>query len=136
MAQEDPMGCGVACVANRLDLSYAEALRLFDRPQDAKTIGYRCKYIVEALRRGGIDVRLRHIKHIDRVTVMNGDKPLPDGTIVVLVRSELYPYRHYLLKAAEGWVDPWVNMHDDADVTHASVGLHDELPGEPYYAIY
>ncbi len=102
VAQEDPMGCGVACVANRLGISYAEALKLFDRPEDARTIGYKCRYIVEALRRGGVDARLHHIKHSLRHVTISGRDPEITGAIVLLVRSERYPYQHYLLKTAEG----------------------------------
>lgn len=136
VAQEDVMGCGVACVANRLGVSYAEALEFFDRPQDAKTIGYKCKYIVEALRRGGIDARLHHIKQARRKAVSQGADPLDDGAIVLLMRSEMYPYQHYLLKTANGWADPWINMHDDPNVRHARAGVRYLLLGEPYYAIY
>lgn len=135
VAQEDGMGCGVACVANRLGMSYINALKLFDRPEDAKTIGYKCKYIVEALRRGGVYARLRHIKSPDRAAVAYGSKSVPDGAIVLLVRSSLYPYQHYLLKTADGWVDPWVNMNDYPDIQFAQAGLRKMLPGEPYYVI-
>lgn len=130
------MGCGVACVANRLGISYAEALRLFDNPEEAKTIGYKCKYVVEALHRAGCDVRLHHIKQSDRVATANGSHPIAEGAIVLLERSESYPYQHYLLRAGDGWCDPWVNMHDDADVSGSRVGIRAVLPGLPYYAIY
>lgn len=136
VAQEDVMGCGVACVANRLGISYPQALQLFDRPGDAKTIGYKCKYIVEALRRGGVEARLHHIKPPVRHAIISGSHPDIRGVIVLLVRSELYPYQHYLLKMPEGWIDPWINMHDDPDIRQARVGVRHVLPGEPYYAIY
>lgn len=135
VAQEDSMGCGVACVANRLGISYAQALRLFDEPGNAKTIGYKCKYIVEALSRGGLDVRLRHIKQADRKAVARGKLPIATGAIVLLEKSEKYPYQHYLLKVDGSWCDPWINMHDDPDVTHAQAGIRATLPGLPYYAI-
>lgn len=62
VAQKDEMGCGVACVANRLEISYDKALELFDNPEDARTVGYKCKYVVAALQKAGINARLRHIR--------------------------------------------------------------------------
>lgn len=129
IAQKDAMGCGVACVANRLGISYDKALALFEYPKYAKTIGYKCKYIVQALQNAGIGTRLKHIRR---------DLPLPDlpvGTIVFLERSEAYPYQHYLLKVKDGWCDPWINMHQDTDVKLAKAGVRSELPGRAYYAI-
>lgn len=127
--QEDDFGCGVACVANRLNVSYQEALELFDDPMAAKNVGYACKFIVHALRKAGINARLRHV---------SGKKPKPDymiGDIVFLVRSKRYPFQHYLMKCSEGWIDPWVNMNRDKDIANARVGVRKRLPGRPYYRI-
>jgi hypothetical protein len=135
IAQIDEMGCGVACVANKLGISYEQATELFLYPGHAKTIGYKCKYIVDALRNAGQDVRLRHIKDHDRNSIAKGKIPIPTGGIVFLERSKLYPFQHYLLKADKGWVDPWINMHDDPNVAHARAGLRKYLPGRPYYVI-
>lgn len=138
VAQEDLMGCGVACVANRLGVSYQQALELFEYPEYAKTIGYKCKYIVAALNRGGCHVRLHHIKKQDRAAIaieMLRVEPRAEGAIVLLERSEKYPYQHYLLRVENGWCDPWINMHDDPDVTHARAGIRKTLPGLPYYAV-
>ena len=129
------MGCGVACVANRLGISYLQALEFFAYPQYAKTMGYKCKYIVEALRSAGYDVRLRHIKEGDRESVMVGTAAMPTGAIVFLERSEQYPCQHYLLKVEDGWIDPWINMHDNPGVRYAQAGIRKQLPGKPYYAI-
>ena len=129
VAQKDEMGCGVACVANRLGISYAQALGLFEYPEHAKTIVYKCKYIVSALKAGGVTARLRHIRR---------ELPLPelpDGTIVFIERTQLYPHGHYLLKVANGWVDPWVNMHECGDVAYAKAGTRKVLPGRAYYAV-
>ncbi|MBP7760922.1 hypothetical protein KA093_03960 [Candidatus Saccharibacteria bacterium] len=136
VAQEDSMGCGVACVANRLGISYANALELFDEPERAGTIGYACKYIVTALQRGGVEARLHHIKRVDRTLVATGELPLPNGAIVLLEKSVVYPYQHYLLKVEVGWCDPWINMHENSDIIHAESGVRSELPGQPYYAVY
>lgn len=129
------MGCGVACVANRLQISYKEALKMFERPEYAKTVGYKCKYIVEALRNAGQDVRLKHIKERDREYIRKGEVSVPIGTIVFLERSGLYPLQHYLLKTPDGWIDPWINMHDNPDVKNIKAGVRKHLPGRPYYAI-
>lgn len=136
IAQKDSMGCGVACVANRLGISYDNALLLFEYPEYARTIGYKCKYIVGALQKAGLDVRLHHVKAIDRNALASRIILLPDGAIVLLEKSPSYPYQHYLLKSQDCWVDPWINMHDDSDVHHARTGMRKLLPGRPYYAIY
>ena len=135
IVQNDEMGCGVACVANRLDISYDQALELFEYTEYAKTVGYKCKYIVSALRGAGVDVRLRHVRAADRDDLIQGNVDIPTGAIVLLEKSELYPFQHYLLKMDDGWLDPWLNMHDDADVTHAKAGIRKQLPGRPYYVI-
>ncbi|PLS80689.1 hypothetical protein CYG49_04475 [Candidatus Saccharibacteria bacterium] len=127
--QEDEMGCGVACVANLLGTSYNEALQLFEFPENAKTKGFACKYIILALKRAGTEAKLRHI---------SARKPRPKflpGTIVFLVKSERYPSQHYVLKAQEGWIDPWVNLVTNKDITQAEAGIRKRLPGKPYYAI-
>lgn len=127
--QEDPMGCGVACVANRLDISYSNAMELFEYPEFARTIGYRCKYVVEALQKADEDVKLKHIRR---------DQPLPNlpsGSIVLLEKSDKYPQQHYLLKVDQGWVDPWINIHTDSRIEHAKPGIRSKLPGRAYYAI-
>lgn len=129
IAQKDPMGCGVACVANRLGITYGRALRLFEHPEYARSIGYKCKYIVIALQKAGVHSRLKHIRR---------ELPIPDlpiGSIVFLEKSVQYPYQHYLLKVEDGWVDPWINMHDDRDVQHAKAGIRTTLSGRAYYAI-
>lgn len=127
--QKDDFGCGVACVANRLEICYEEALNLFDDPSAASSVGYACKFIVQALRTAGVNARLRHISI---------KKPLPDyldGDIVLLVRSDKYPFQHYLMKCHNGWVDPWINMENSKDVRQAVAGVRKELPGRPYYRI-
>jgi hypothetical protein len=135
IAQKDEMGCGAACVANRLGISYDQALKLFEYPEYAKTVGYKCKYIVLALRAAGCDVRLRHVKVVNRDDVMQGNILIPLGAIIFLEKSEIYPFQHYVLKVDDGWLDPWINMHDDPDVAHAKAGIRKYLPGRPYYVI-
>lgn len=127
--QKDSMGCGVACVANRVGINYDEALALFKYPDYAKTTGYKCKYIVQALQNAGINARLKHIRREQPLS------DLPVGTIIFLERSARYPHQHYLLKVEDGWLDPWVNMHQDISMKQAKAGVRSELPGRAYYAI-
>lgn len=127
--QEDDFGCGVACVANRLQISYGQALRLFDNPAAARDKGYACKYIVRALRNAGVEAKLKHISvHKKRPTFEPDD-------IVFLAKSERYPFQHYLIRTDQGWIDPWINMHTDKNVINARAGIRKILPGRPYYYI-
>lgn len=53
VAQEDEMGCVIACVANLLQISYQQAKQLFN-PKYANNRGYYRKSIVNALKKAGI----------------------------------------------------------------------------------
>ena len=49
ITQEEPMGCGVACVAVALNKSYQYTKELFDNPKYASTRGYYCREIIKVL---------------------------------------------------------------------------------------
>src|SRR3989338_11081952 len=49
ITQEEPMGCGIACVAVALDKSYQSAKKLFDNPEYASSRGYYCRELINAL---------------------------------------------------------------------------------------
>ncbi len=102
--QEHGFGCGVACVAFALDLSYQEALRLFKKAENAWMKGYMCKDLVEALASGGRNYKhfwyqKRHEHHLGQ-----------DGVIVYTKKSSKYPAGHYLIKTKKGWMNPWSNF--------------------------
>ena len=53
VAQEECMGCGLACVASELGISYQDARQLSGKPQNSSGTGYSCKCLVEVLNRKG-----------------------------------------------------------------------------------
>lgn len=124
VVQEDPMGCGVACVAFVLGESYVNALSLFrNGSKKAPTVGFSCKSIVNALNSTGLKYRHRSVK--------NENENYSSGSIVFIDYSEEYPYGHFLAKAGDGWMDPWLNIHS----IPRKAGFRDKLPGKPIYVI-
>lgn len=59
IAQEDNFGCAVACVANLLNIDYKDAKILFDKPENANSIGYFCEDIIFVL--GNTYTKIRRI---------------------------------------------------------------------------
>jgi hypothetical protein len=98
--QKDPMGCGIACVASLLGVSYAYAKRRYfigvpGRPEVlGRSNGFTRSAIVQALSNAGL--RYRRSRVI---------ADLSPGCIV-FVRGHLYLVGHYLLRTSAGWMDP------------------------------
>lgn len=55
ITQEDITGCGVACTAFILKLSYKKAKNLFNSPKGAYSRGYYCREIVQTLKNCGLN---------------------------------------------------------------------------------
>jgi hypothetical protein len=51
IAQEQGMGCGVACVASKLGISYKKAINLFDNPEHSADKGYMLKDLAKAIQK-------------------------------------------------------------------------------------
>jgi len=105
VSQLDEWGCGVACAASALKISYVEAkrrlIKVKGRDIDEEPFGLELEPILEVLKNGGKAFR----------TVNNG-RNLPIGSIVFL-SEELGKYAgsgHYLLKTNDGWMNPWGNF--------------------------
>ncbi len=130
IAQQDDFGCSVACVANLLGLSYSQALRLFDKPENAKTKGFTCRDIVDALNKYDYPTHYKYLKPKLRSRIYE------PGTIAFIARSKKYPAGHYLLRVNSGWADPWINLPIDKNVKKAKAGYRKRLPGKPIYAIF
>lgn len=119
VSQQDEWGCGVACVASLTGLSYKEARRRLQQHKgasiDAEPEGLELEPIIKVLREAGI-----------RMEQTSGLKRWPLGTIAFLSeeRGRYKGSGHYLLKTAEGWMDPWSNM----DETPRRAGFVDRLP--------
>ena len=80
--QEEGMGCGIACVASALGISYQEARQLSDRPEGSYTTGYNCKDLVKALNKKGRNYTFKKFK-VEHTTLME-----KTGTIVFVKEGE------------------------------------------------
>lgn len=127
IVQEDPLGCGVACMAAVLGVSYQESLNLFKNGQKkAIEIGFFCKEIVVALKKKGLVYEYRYIKGKLRKKIYK------QGTIVFLRRSKKYPSGHYLCRINNKWMDPWINFPNG----NRKAGFRKRLPEKPTYIIH
>ena len=110
MSQEDEWGCGAACVASLLGVTYQEAKKLVEdikgRSVNAKPHGLELHHIALTLQAEGIKVIADWAP-----TVI-----FPNGTIVCIGGKSHYKYEHYLLKTPSGWMDPWYNLDPEKKV--------------------
>ena len=105
VVQKDEWGCGVACVASLLGISYSEAY------------GYLRDVKGESINGGKPGLEPHHIalmlKEQSVKVVMDWDesRDFPEGTIVCIEGSEPYDGGHYILMTPDRrWMDPWHNM--------------------------
>ena len=133
IAQEHSCGCGVACVAFLLKISYTRALKLFRNPAAANSKGYQIKEIIRILS--------KHKKqpytlcYVGRNTQKIRMLIRQPEIILFLARSSKYPIGHYLASApARGWMNPWINYPKIAP-TPVRGGFEKRLPGRAIYAI-
>jgi hypothetical protein len=128
ITQKDDFGCGVACTASVLDLTYEKAKALFSKPKQAKDFGFLCKDIVNALKKKGFTYDYKYIKPKIKKQIYK------QGTIVFIARSKRFPAGHYLARdQKKGWMDPWINF--PSDISNVKSGFRKRLPGKPIYAI-
>ena len=127
ITQKDSMGCSIACVAFVCGKSYDSAKKQFKNAGRAKTNGFICKEIVESLARAGKSYKYNYIKRKSK---------WKEGTIVFIKRSKRYPAGHFLARAADGWMDPWIDWSECQDIRKAKAGFRKRLPGTPIYKIY
>ncbi len=127
VAQEDPLGCAVACIAFVLNISYKNALRLFQDGENRvkSSPDFYCKEIVQVLNKSGLDYSYRYISTKLRHRIYK------QGSIVFIRRSRRYPVGHYLYRVKSAWMDPWINIPS----TDRKAGFRKRLPGNPIYAI-
>ncbi len=129
IAQEDPFGCGIACVAFVNGIGYKSAKkRFFKKPENAGNTGFLCKDLVKALSIANKDYNYKYMKR--RMKIKN-------NTIVFIKRSKFHPKGHYLVKSKIGWMDPWINFDiENPDVSKAVSGFRKRLPGKAIYAVF
>lgn len=106
VTQQDEWGCGIACVASLLAISYRDARARLERCKNAgineKPEGLTLSPIYKVIRDAGY-----------KVTKPYKARSYPIGTITLLT-SSFGRYKgsgHYMLLTARGWMDPWYNIN-------------------------
>lgn len=128
ITQKHPMGCAVACTAYISDLTYEQALEIFDLPQNAWGEGFYCEDIVRALSKVGKSYQYTYLDTLSHKILNQPD------VIVFTEKSASYPQGHYLARTADGaWMNPWINF---PIIAPAKSGFQKDLPGRPTYAVY
>lgn len=129
ITQEFEYGCGIACFAFLLGVSYKQAAKMLGEVQ-SKSDRFWVKDLCSALNAQGLNYKRNYVKqHIKPIL-------LKDGTIVLIGRSKTHPTGHYLVRHNNLWMDPWINLPRSKDILKAKSGFRKRLPGIPKYVIY
>lgn len=128
VTQEFGYGCGIACYAFAVKLSYKEAAERLGAAQ-ACSERFWVKDLREALNEAGFTYVSRHVKPQIRKQIYK------EGAIVLIRRSKLYPTGHYLIRHEGYWMDPWINLPYNKDINWAKSGFRKRLPGAPMYVL-
>jgi hypothetical protein len=128
ITQEFDYGCGIACFAFVLEMTYKQAANHLGELQ-ANSTRFWIKDFATALNNSGEHYIAKYMKPpmIKKI--------YKEGTIVLVRRSKHYPAGHYLIRHKGHWMDPWINLPTDNDITHAKSGFRKRLPGKPMYAL-
>ncbi|WP_152027061.1 hypothetical protein [Stenotrophomonas maltophilia] len=126
--QEDEWGCGAACVASLLGISYANAKKRLEaikrKPLDHKPKGLDIHEIWMCL-------ALEGRQYVGEWKKLRKFAP---GTIVCIRGSAPYDGDHYLLMTPKGWMDPYSNMERPKDLYREST-YRDELPPDTKFVV-
>lgn len=128
ITQEFDYGCGVACFAFALGMTYQQAADYLGELQ-ANSTRFWIKDITAALNTSGKQYTAKYMKP------PMVRKIYKEGTIVLIKRSKHYPTGHYLIRYKGLWMDPWINLPTNKDIKHAESGFRKRLPGKPMYAL-
>lgn len=128
VTQEFDFGCGIACFAFALNLTYKESVFLLG-PEQASSPKFYVKDLAKALNDAGLNYKSKHIKPHIRAQIYC------EGTIVLIRRSKRYPVGHYLIRHGGYWMDPWINLVFNKNINQAKSGFRKRLPGTPMYAL-
>lgn len=129
IVQKDDYGCGAACVAFIVGKSYDETVHLLGK-YGAIARGYSLKELVDVLRFYG------HSYAYKRADPKSNAPNYVNGTIVYIDVPRDYDQGHYLVKCAEGWFDPWVNLPHNKDILEAKAGIVRHLTSKPLWIAY
>lgn len=120
-------GCGVACFAFVTDMTFQQAVAFLGKEYSVKH-GWRPSDLVVALNRFGLSYKNNYVRKMKTVVY-------PNGSIVLIERSAVYPVGHYLVFQDSQWMDPWINLPEDYDLKNAESGFRSRLPGNAMYAL-
>ena len=127
VTQELHYGCGVACFAFVCNMTFRQAVAFLGKEYSTKH-GWRPSDLVAELNRYGYTYKNNYVRK----------KPsgmYPNGTIVLIERSVKYPVGHYLVLNEGSWMDPWINMLENSELSHAKSGFRQKLPDRAAYAL-
>ena len=88
ITQEFDYGCGVACFAFAANLTYKKAVKALGREQTVK-FGWKPSDLTKALNNYGLSYKNKYVRKI------YSNEAYPEGTIVLIERSEIYKVGHY-----------------------------------------
>jgi hypothetical protein len=128
ITQEFDYGCGIACFAFALHLTYKQAVAYLG-PKQATNTRFWIRDFAVALSKHGKVYKARYVKPRLRRTIYQ------EGAIVLIRRSKHYPSGHYLIRHNNYWMDPWINLPYDKNINHAKSGFRRRLPGLPMYVL-
>lgn len=129
ITQEFDYGCGIACLAFALDMTYQQAANYVGNSQ-ANSNRFWVRDLTIALNKSGKGYVSKYVKpHI-------ATKIYHEGTIVLIRRSKRYPAGHYLIRHNGYWMDPWINLPINRNIAQARSGYRAQLPGKPMYALF
>ena len=150
--QKDMNGCGIACMANLLSVSYDEVKMDFENKFYKIDRGVNIADIVRYLDTKGLKYKSKFFKRTNSLSTSgklnrkilnegNFNKIKEDmnkyskllGSITLIVKSDKYPIGHYLFRIKNGWVDPWLDL---PSIDNVRAGVRDELPDDPWYVLY
>ena len=129
ITQRHDMACGLACVSFLTSIPY-DVLTGTVKAEQLNSRGFYCPELVKLLKDGGLNYAWKKLSEEER------DGNFTEGSIVFVERSTLLRHGHFLAKSAEGWMDPWINLSTDSNLSTAQSGFRSDLPGRAEYLIY
>jgi hypothetical protein len=131
--QHDINGCGIACIANLLNLPYQQIKQDFEAKFYKINKGIKVFDMVSFLNGLGMDYTIKFFNHNKYDPILAEKYSKIPNSITLIRKNQIYPVGHYLLRTDKGWIDPWFNF-PSIDGVHA--GLRQELVGYPWYVVY
>jgi hypothetical protein len=110
VGQMGDMGCGVACVASVLRISYSQALKRFQKvgvKGDDMMAGFSRRSLKTVLKKAGREYAFHNFGPVTESERHRRANGLPERSIVyVFDKNTRYCYGHYLVRMPRGWMDP------------------------------